>query len=88
MKTAEQKRHLLDLAETIKKRVKALGVGLHNQCWAGLAIEIAKSHGETTTTYFGMSIHQMKPEINKNNAQPESLRNETMYLRTIELAGS
>ena len=86
MKTTQQKQHLLELANTIKERDKPLGVGLHNQCWGGLAIEIAKSKGQTTRTYFGMSIHEMKADINSNNGLPPSLRNEGMYLRTLEIA--
>ncbi len=88
MKTIEQKEHLFELSETIKNRHEPLGVGLHNQCWGGLAIEIAKSNGQTTKTYFGMSIHDMKDDINTNNAQPTSLRNEVMYQRTLEIASN
>lgn len=86
MKTVQQKNNLIELANTIKQRKNPLGVGLHNQCWGGLAIEIAKSNNQTTSTYFGISIHEMKSSINANNILPADNRNEEMYKRTLQIA--
>lgn len=86
MKTAMQKSNLIELATIIQQRDNPLGIGLHNQCWAGLAIEIAKSKNQTTRTYYGLSIHEMKNDININNLLSSENRNETMYKRTLEIA--
>lgn len=86
MKTLQQIKNLEALAETIRDRQAPLGVGLHNQCWGGLAIEVAKMHGETTRSFYGMSIHEMKNDINVNNASPKERRNDVMYRRTLAIA--
>lgn len=88
MKTQTQRQNLVQLAEIIKSRSTPLGVGLHNQCWAGLAIEIAKENGTITKDYFGLTVSDMKPAINLNNSLPVGVRNKVMANKTIQLSHS
>jgi hypothetical protein len=76
------------LAALIDERTEPLGVGLKNQCWAGVAHSIAQSEGARVTDYFGISTREMKDAIKmNNNCAPES-RNATMRQVTLEIAAT
>jgi hypothetical protein len=83
MKSIEHRWRLLKLAFTILHRKQPLGVGLRNQCWAGLAIEKAKEHSALTTEYYGISFREMRNKIAKNNLTIPPKRNHVMAVRTI-----
>ncbi len=81
-----QKLRLLILAWRISFRSRPLGIGLKNQCWGGLAAEIASNKSEKVTDYYGITFSQYKHMINKNNRTNSSFRNFRMTLESIRLA--
>lgn len=76
--TSVQKEHRRELADMVAQRGTPLGVGLRNQCFVGLAIEVAKSRDTTLLDYFGGTMSEWKTAIKMNNASSESVRNRTM----------
>ena len=76
------------LAEQIEGRAAPLGVGLKNQCFAGLAAEIARDAGETVLAHFGGSSAEWKAAIRMNNATPVAQRNDMMARHARDLAAS
>lgn len=85
-RTVTQRFRLMLLARKIGFRSKPLGIGLHNQCWAGVAAEIAKAKGAKTTDYYGITFREFKDAIKSNNVCPPEGRNIRMFLRTLYLA--
>lgn len=73
-----QRHHLNQLADSIRARNAPLGVGLRNQCWAGVAIDRAREEGVPATEYFGLSFSEIKHAIKINNLTPEPERNRVM----------
>lgn len=73
-----QRHHLNQLADSIRTRNTPLGVGLRNQCWAGVAIGRAREEGIPATEYFGLSFSEIKRAIKINNLTPEPERNRVM----------
>lgn len=69
---------LNSLYDKIDHRKEPLGVGLKNQCFAGLAIEMAQQSGETLVAHFNKPLKTWKGLIKINNATFSSKRNETM----------
>jgi hypothetical protein len=78
MRNEMQKRNLHQLAQYINTRQQPLGVGLKNQCWAGLAIDVAKSQGYDALSYFGITFSELKEKIKLNNMQRPAERNRVM----------
>ena len=78
-----QRRRLINLAVTILKREKPLGVGLRNECWAGLAIEVARQRRFKSTEYYGISMSQGRKDLKLNNRLPPAIRNFVMAGSTI-----
>lgn len=76
--TKNHKQNWANLANTIEKRKKPLGVGLRNQCFIGLAIEIANLNNSNFENYYGISIWESRDMIRANNNCLESIRNTTM----------
>ena len=76
------------LAATIDERTEPLGVGLKNQCWAGVAHSIAQSKGARVTDYFGISTREMKDAIKMNNQYAPENRNTMMRQATLEMAAN
>jgi hypothetical protein len=60
-----------------------LGVGLHNRCWGGIAIQEAQSHSSTVREYYGLSFSALKSKIKRNNATPALARNLVMGVDTL-----
>jgi len=85
-KTAAQVSHLIKLADTIRNRKQPLGVGLRNECWAGIAIMQGREANCKATAYFGISFSEIKRGIKKNNAAPAECRNQLMVDSTLALA--
>lgn len=85
-RTVTQRFRLMLLASKIGFRSKPLGVGLHNQCWAGVAAEIAKAKGAKTTAYYGVTFREFKDAIKSNNVCRPERRNIRMFLRTLYFA--
>jgi hypothetical protein len=86
MRTHQQKARLIRLAEVVETRDEPLGVGLKHQCWAGIAIEMAKAEGFKSTDYFGLSFRELKQKIKLNNVQFPEFRNAVMATETRALA--
>ena len=78
-----QKFHLAQLSTRILLRSEPLGIGLHNQCWAGLAIEIAKQKNCLATDYYGLTSKQIKTAVKINNRTPAEMRNQKMFGKTL-----
>lgn len=76
--TNSQRSARLDLAEAYRSRPTPLGIGLKNQCAVGLAIEIARAHGETLRDRFGGTSAFWKAAIRGNKAIEPGERNEVM----------
>lgn len=85
-KTVSQRVNLLALARNISKRNEPLGVGLKNQCWAGVAIARAKQKGQVATDCYGLTMGQIKSDIMFNNRTAVEDRNRAMVRRTIRHA--
>ncbi len=79
---------LLKLSKMIDSREAPLGVGLKNQCWAGIAWEVASAHQARVTEYFGISFREMRDAIKGNNQCEPVRRNATMSARCRDLAAS
>lgn len=86
MRTSKQIVRLMDLAEIIEARNEPLGIGLKQQCWAGVAIELAKAEGCKVTDYFGLSFRDLKSRIKFNNLQAPEMRNAVMAAETRAFA--
>jgi len=86
MRSPLQQQRLLRLAEEIEKRDRPLGIGLKHQCWAGVAIDMAKANGWGALPYFGLSFGELKQKIKLNNQQPPAARNATMASETRAMA--
>ncbi len=86
MRTHQQKARLIRVAEVIESRDEPLGVGLKHQCWAGIAIEMAKAEGFKSTDYFGLSFRKLKEAIKLNNLQHPETRNAVMAAETRTMA--
>ena len=83
MKTMSQRLNLFNLCLSIMFRKSPLGVGLHNQCWAGLAIEKAREKNVLTVDFYGLSMKQIKKAIKQNNILPPYARNIVMIFKTF-----
>lgn len=81
-----QRRHLNELAATIREREAPLGVGLRHHCWAGVAIDLARAEGVPATEYFGLAFAEMRRAIKLNNFTPAARRNEVMLAWTERMA--
>jgi hypothetical protein len=88
VRSERQRERLVRLADHIARRREPLGVGLKNQCWAGVAIGMAKAEGCTVTDYLGLTSRQVKAAIKLNNRTPADSRNERMLAETLNLLGS
>lgn len=87
-KSARQCENLLRLADTIATRKTPLGVGLKNECWAGVAITLANQQGSKTTAFYGLSMREIINDVKENNRTPIAGRNHVMLNRTLRLAAS
>ena len=81
-----QRWRLAQLARRIAGRPEPLGVGLHHECWGGVAAHVARARGMKVTDYYGLTFAEFKRAIKDNNASPIVLRNARMLLRTLRLA--
>lgn len=88
IKSADQRKNLLTLADIIATRKAPLGVGLKNECWAGIAITLANRQGSKTTAFYGLSIREIINDVKENNRTPAAIRNKVMLDRTLRLAAS
>lgn len=85
-KSAHQRENLLMLADTIAARQAPLGVGLKRECWAGVAITLARRQGAKATEFYGLSMREIKNAVKENNQTPAAIRNEVMLDRTLQQA--
>lgn len=87
-RNADEQRRLLELASLIAERKTPLGIGLDNECWAGVAISIARTHNVAVTNYYGLSLDEVQQKITLNNQTPPEIRNQVMLGETLNLAFS
>lgn len=88
IKSAQQRDHLLTLADTIATRRSPLGVGLRRECWAGVAITLANQQGANASEFYGLSMREIIDAVKENNRTPVDFRNEVMLDRTLQQAAS
>jgi hypothetical protein len=85
-KSATQRKNLISLAGTLSRRAEPLGIGLRQQCWAGVAITESMNRHTKATEFYGLSMREIIDAVKENNRTPAVLRNETMIVRTLEFA--
>lgn len=79
--STEQSRNWLELSDVIRERPIPLGVGLKQQCFIGLAVELAASRNLTFKDAYGMSIWEARTDIRDSANCAEAERNERMVDR-------
>jgi hypothetical protein len=85
-RTPQQRARLFELALTFEQRSKPLGVGVHRECWAGVARTIARLHNDKIKSYFGLNSKEIIEDIMLNNVTHPEERNQVMTKRTLERA--
>jgi hypothetical protein len=87
-KSAIQRKNLFVLANTLATRETPLGIGLRQECWAGVAITEATSRGANATEFYGLTMREIIDAVKENNRTPPTLRNEVMIDRTLQHAAN
>jgi hypothetical protein len=87
MKTIEevQRTNWLQFSNLIDARKEPLGVGLKNQCFIGLAVEVAKSNNQSLADRFGFSVWELRGDIRDSEQTKRNERNLAMAQRAREI---
>ena len=83
-KLAQDVARLSNLAVAIIDRREPLGVGLKNQCFAGLAVDLAREQSTNPPSdFYGLSKGVWKHSIKTNNRTPSKWRNLRMAAHVV-----
>lgn len=88
MRTVKQRANMLKLGFQVFRRGESLGVGLRNECYAGIAIAEARARGTTVADHYGLGLRKLIAAIKLNNRTPPHRRNLRMFAHSLKLFSS
>lgn len=85
MRTVKQRANMLKLGFHVLGRGRSLGVGLRNECYAGIAIAEARAHETSVADHYGLGLRPLIAAIKLNNRTPPHRRNLRMFVHSLKL---
>jgi len=81
--TPRQSKNWIELSEEIRSRQQPLGIGLKNQCFIGLAIDVAQRNRQTLVERFGYTVWALRQDVRDSADAATSKRNLLMSERAV-----